>query len=63
MNRLHELLHNEKQFLQDNETLIYVNNDRLIALFHDGDCLCEVNGTKHKSIEHFLEWLYDENKY
>jgi len=61
--RLQEILKDKDQYLQDNETLILIKNGEMIANYHNGEELCEVNGIVNKRLEWFLDWLHDENKY
>lgn len=63
MDRLHEILHRKKEFLDENETLILVKDEEMTALYHDGDSLCEVHGEINEKLNAFLNWLYDDNQY
>ena len=62
-NRLVDILQNPKEFLRDGETLILVKDNSSIALYNDGENLCEVNGDINLKLKEYLEWLYDENEY
>jgi len=61
--RLQEILKEKEQFLQDNETIIFIKNGEMIAQYNNDEELCEVNGVINKRLEWFLDWLYDENEY
>jgi hypothetical protein len=62
-NRLDDLLYESKQYLFDGETVIYIKDEEMIVQWNDGEDLIQVSGNKHKSINQFLEWLYDESRY
>ena len=63
MNRLDEILYNPKEFLKDEEIVIYVKGEEMIARYHDGEELSEVSGNVAYSLKQFLRWLKDENQY
>ena len=61
--RLQEILKEKEQFLQDNETIIFIKNGEMIAQYNNDEELCEVNGIINKRLEWFLDWLYEESEY
>jgi len=61
--RLQEILKDKEQFLQDNETIIFIKNGEMIAQYNNDEELCEVNGIINKRLEWFLDWLYEESEY
>lgn len=63
MNRIDEILIKKKQFLKDGETLIYVNEDIMDAIFYDGEGYSQVSGEINEKLKVFLDWLKDDNKY
>lgn len=62
-NRLSEILHKKDQFLNGDETLIYVKGNTVIARHNDGEVLSEItaNLQEEKELIRFLQQTFGDH--